>query len=525
MARPERIRIGQLARQSPAQDVSLYGEVRIVARQYEYDLAVLGAGSGGLVAAVGATKLGLSVVLINGGPIGGDCLNFGCVPSKALLHAARTARAARRAARFGVHVGSVRVDYEAVKQHVRSVQDGIRQHEDAPWFRAMGMDVIEDYASFADAHTIEVSGRRITARTILVATGSRATVPPIAGLREAGFVTNEQIFELPALPEHLAIIGGGPIGIEMAWAHRNLGSDVTVIEMFPEILGKDDPDMARVVRESMEADGVRFLRSAKVLRVEQMGAGKKRVIVEQEERELAIVADELLVAAGRAPNVERLKLENAGVAYDKRGIAVNASQRTSVRHIYAVGDVTGGPMFTHSASLQAGTFIRAAIFHLPAKTRFDVLPWVTYTDPELASVGLNETEAKKRSVAYELATAEFAENDRARAEGETAGRIKVLIEPSCLLGLRGGRVLGVQIVGPHAGELIHEYVVMMQNGIKASKIAGAVHAYPTLAEINKRAVSTMLGGKLFRPATRRWLGRLFGYAGVAEPGEGESAHA
>lgn len=487
-------------------------------KKYDYDLAVLGAGSGGLVAAVGATKLGLSVVLVNGGPIGGDCLNFGCVPSKALLHVAKTIRSARHAAECGVSVGDIAVDYEAVKARVRSVQDGIREHEDAPWFRAMGMGVIEDYATFADPHTIMAGGRSISARLILVATGSRAFIPPIPGLAEAGFVTNEGIFELPRLPHHLAVIGGGPIGVEMAFAHRQLGSAVTLIEGGAEILSKDDPDMAAVVRARLEQDGVRVWRNAHVRRVEKTSSGDKRLVVDQDGREVTIEADELLVATGRTPNVEKLALEKAGVAYDKRGIKIDGSQRTNVRHIYAVGDVTGGLMFTHSASLQAGTFIRRAVFHLPATTSFDAFPWVTYTDPELASVGLNETEARKRGVAYVLATADFADNDRARAEGHTDGRIKVLIEPGRWFGLKGGRLLGVQIVGPHAGELIHEYVVMMKNGLKASTITGAVHAYPTLAEINKRAVSSMLGDKLFQPATRRWLGRLFGFAGRENPG-------
>lgn len=494
--------------------------------KFDYDLAVLGAGSGGLVAAVGATKLGLSVVLINGGPIGGDCLNFGCVPSKTLLQTARAIRTARRAGRFGVSVGGIDVDYEAVKARVRKVQDGIRVHEDAPWFRNMGMDVIEDYAEFADPHTVVADGKRLTARLVLVATGSRAFIPPIAGLGEAGFVTNEEIFTMDSLPRHLAIIGGGPIGTEMAWAHRQLGSEVTVVEGGPCILGKDDPDMSAVVQQSMVEDGVRFVTNSKVTRIEKAPGGNKRLVVESDGREQVIEADQLLVATGRQPNVEKLKLENANIEYTKRGIKVDASQRTNVPHIYAVGDVTGGLMFTHSASHQAGTFIRKAIFHLPARTSFDAFPWVTYTDPELASVGLNETEAKRRGIEYNLATADLGENDRARAEGDTHGKVKVLIEPSRMFGLRGGRILGAQIVGPHAGELVHEFVVMMQNGLPASKISSAVHAYPTLAEANKRAVSTMLGEKLFQPSTRRWLARLFGFAGRQDPGvKQEASHA
>ena len=489
-----------------------------------HDLVVIGAGSGGLVAAVGATKLGLSVALVNGGRIGGDCLNYGCVPSKALLTAARAARDARRAARLGVHVGDVRVDYEAVKAHVASVQDGIREHEDAAWFRAMGMEVIEDYAEFVDARTIQAGGRRLTGRLILLATGSRAAVPPIPGLDSAGYVTNEEIFTMPSLPRRLAVVGGGPIGMEMAWAHQQLGSQVTVLEGGPSVMGKDDPDMARVVRESMERDGVRFLEGARVNEVQRCEGGMRRVLVRHKDRDVVVEADEILVAAGRKPNIEKLALDKAGIAHDRGGIKVDASQRTNVPHIYAVGDVTGGLMFTHSASLQASTFIRRAIFHLPARTSFDAFPWVTYTDPELASVGLNETEAKRRGIAYKLATAAFEENDRARASGDTEGRVKVLIEPGRLMGLRGGRVLGAQIVGPHAGEMINEFVLLMQHGMKASSIASVVHAYPTLSEANKRAVSSMLGEKLFQPRTRKWLGRLFGFAGRMEPAA-EAKHA
>lgn len=490
-------------------------------RKFDYDLAVLGAGSGGLMAAVGATKLGLSVVLINGGKIGGDCLNYGCVPSKSLLRVARLARAARESAKYGVTTGDVRVHYEAVKARVESVQDGIRQHEDAPFLRNMGMDVIEEYAEFTDPHTIAAGNQRVTAKRILIATGSRAAVPPIPGLQEAGFVTNEQIFSLPELPRRLAVIGGGPIGIEMGWAHRQLGSEVTVLEGGPQILGKDDPEMSAIVRKSMEEDGIHFLTSIKVARVEKGENGAKRIVYEDNGVEKSFEADQLLVAAGRAPNVDRLQLENAGVEYDKRGgIKVNTSQRTSAGHIYAIGDVTGGLMFTHAAGLEAGTFIRKAIFHLPAKTSYKAFPWCTYTDPESASVGLNEPEAKKQGIAYVVARARFSGNDRALAEGTPEGLVKVLLEPPRLFGLKGGKIIGAQIVGPHAGELIHEFVVAINAGLTATQFTGMTHAYPTLAEANKRAISNYLGEKLFKTGTRRWLKRLFGFAGT-EPPQGE----
>ena len=492
-----------------------------MSKKYDYDLAVIGSGSAGLVAAVGATKLGLSVVLLEGRYVGGDCLNFGCVPSKSLLHAGRVAKTIRGGSRYGVNAGEPEIDYEAVKKHVSGAQDTIREHETAEHFRKMGMDVIEEYGSFVDAHTLKAGDRKITAKLIVIATGSRPRIVPIDGLEEAGFITNEEIFTLEKKPEHLAVIGAGPIGIEMAWAHRQLGSQVTVLERQDRILPKDDKDMSDVVLDSMAEDGVDFQFHADIKRVEKTESGK-RIVYAKDGEETHIDVDQILISAGRLPNIEKLNLEAAGVDYTKRGVTVNASQQTSVKNIYAVGDVAGGLLFTHSASLEAGTFIQKGIFHLPAKTSYKAFPWVTYTDPELASVGLNETMAKKQGVEYHLATSEFSGNDRAIAEGETRGRIKVLIEPSRMLGLKGGRILGAQIVGPHAGELIHEYVVAMKSGLKASAVNGTVHAYPTLSEINKRAISTFMGEKLFQPRTRRWLGRIFGYAGIQHPGEEKS---
>lgn len=485
--------------------------------KYEFDFAVLGGGSGGLTAAVGATKLGLKVVLINGGLLGGDCLNYGCVPSKALLRAAKVARSARHASRYGVNVDNVGVDYEAIKSRVSGVQERIREHEHADWFRRMGMEVIEDYASFADPHTIEAGGRKLTARLVVIATGSRAMVRPIPGLAESGFVTNEQIFSMPRLPGRLAVIGGGPIGTEMAFAHRQFGSDVTVIEHGPQILGKDDPELAAVVSRSLEEDGIKILARSQVLHVGRTEEGSKQLHIKRESGELVLEADEILLAAGRQPNVDSLKLENAGVEYTERGIKVDASQRTSVRHIYAVGDVAGGLMFTHAAGLEAGTVIKSAVFHLPAKSSYKAFPWCTYTEPELASVGLTEADAKKKGIPHIVARAHFGENDRAMAEGSDQGLVKVIVEESRMFGLRGGRILGAQIVGPNAGELIHEFVVAINSDVKATAFSGMTHAYPTLAEANKRAISTHLGEKLFTSTTRRWLRRFFGFAGLEPP--------
>ncbi len=483
--------------------------------KYDYDLAVIGAGSGGLVAAVGATKLGLSVALVEGGRIGGDCLNYGCVPSKALLHVAKEARAIRAAGRLGLETGSLEVDYARVKERVSEVQEIIREHEDARWFRNMGMDVHESWAKFKDPHTLDLGDRELTARTILVATGSRPAVPPVDGLEDVGYVTNEKIFELETLPARLGVIGGGPIGIEMAWAHNHLGSEVTVFEFGPSILGKDDPDMSKIVHDSMIEDGVGIQTRTKVTRVEKVENGK-RIHWEQEGKTGFTDVDTILVAAGRKPNIEKLNLKAAGVRAGKQGIKIDPAQRTSTSNIYAVGDVTGGYQFTHAASLEAGTFIKSAVFHLPAKTSYDVFPWVTYTEPELASVGLNETSARAKGIPYDLAETEFADNDRAIAEDRRVGKIKVLLSRSVFPGIGGGKILGAQIVGPNAGNLVHEYALAMKTGTRASALSSTVHAYPTLAEINKRAVSVHLGEKLFTNRTRRLLSILFGYEGRLE---------
>ncbi|MCC5877051.1 MAG: NAD(P)/FAD-dependent oxidoreductase [Candidatus Sumerlaeia bacterium] len=485
--------------------------------RFDYDLVVLGGGSGGLTAAVGATKLGLRVVLINGGQLGGDCLNHGCVPSKALLKAAKVARTVKHSCRYGIESSQVSFDYDAIKNRIDSVQNRIREHEHADWFRAMGMDVIEDYASFDDPHTIKTGGRTVTARLVVIATGSRAAIPPITGLRESGFVTNEGIFSMPRLPGRLAIIGGGPIGTEMAFAHCQLGVDVTLIETGSGILGKDDQELSQVVSRCLEEDGVKILTKSKVSGVVRMEDGTRQLHIERERGELLVDVDEILLATGRQPNVDSLSLENAGVKYTARGIEVDQSQRTSRRHIYAVGDVTGGLMFTHAAGLEAGTFIKSAIFHLPAKTNYKVFPWCTYTEPELASVGITEAQAKAQGIEHIVTRAAFAENDRAMAEGSDVGQVKVIIEAPKLFGLRGGKILGAQIVGPHAGELIHEFVVAINTGVTATQLSGMTHAYPSLAEINKRAISTHLGGKLFTTRTRKWLKRLFGFAGLEPP--------
>jgi len=267
----------------------------------------------------------------------------------------------------------------------------------------------------------------------------------------------------------------------------------------------------------MEEDGVRIHLHSQVVRVEKADNGLKKIHVKRQDGEMVVEADELLLAAGRQPNVDSLKLENAGVEYTSRGINVDDSQRTNVRHIYAVGDVAGGLMFTHAAGLEAGTVIKSAIFHLPAKSSYKGFPWCTYTDPELASAGLNEAQAKKEGIPHIVARAEFRDNDRAIAEDHKEGLIKVILEPPKLFGLRGGRILGAQIVGPHAGELIHEFVVAIHLGVTATQLSGITHAYPTLAEINKRAVSNHLGEKLFSRTTRTWLKRLFGFAGLEPP--------
>jgi len=464
------------------------------------DICVIGAGSGGLSVAAGAAQLGAPTVLIEADRMGGDCLNVGCVPSKSLIAAAKHAHALRQGGPFGIAPVEPEIDMKAVKRHIDEVIAGIAPHDSVERFEGLGVRVLQARARFTGPEEVEAGGQRIRARRFVVATGSRPAVPPVEGLKEVPFFTNETIFDNDVLPEHLIVLGGGPIGSELAHAYRRLGSQVTILDI-GRVLPKDDPELVAVVRDSLEADGVELLERVEVLRVE---AGPVVVIREGGE-ERRIVGSHLLVATGRKPNIEELGLEAAGIDHDRRGITITDGLKTSNSKVYAIGDVAGGLQFTHLASYHAGLVIRNAMFRLPVKAKPETVPWVTYTDPELASVGLSEAEAKERGIAHEVVRWPFAENDRARTERATAGLVKLVVG-------KRGRVLGAAIVGAHAGEVILPWVMAVTTKAKVSTMAGLVAPYPTLGEAGKRAAGAYFTPRLFSPRTRklvsflRWFG-------------------
>lgn len=471
-----------------------------MSERLEVDLCVIGAGSGGLSVAAGASQLGQKVVLCERGRMGGDCLNYGCVPSKSVIAASRAATAIRDAHRFGIRAGEPVTDYAALREHVRGVIAAIEPNDSVERFTGLGVRVIRAHARFTGPDEVVADDTVIRARRFVIATGSTPSVPPIPGLaREPGdsgvpFLTNETVFDLGQCPRHLIVIGGGPIGCELAQAHRRLGAQVTVIEA-AAVLPKDDPELADFVRRRMRRDGVEIFEGATVLRVEG-SAGDLAAIVDKGGAEHRIPGSHLLVATGRRATVDGLDLKAAGVRYSPKGIEVDARLRTSNPRIYAIGDVAGGYQFTHMAGYHAGIVIRNALFRLPAKVDYRAVPWVTFTDPELANVGLTEAEARARGEEIRILRWPFHENDRAQTGRETEGMIKVIAT-------KRGYVLGAAIVGPEAGELIQLWCLAIAKRLKLSAIANLVVPYPTLGEVSKRAAGTFYMPKLFSPLTRR----------------------
>lgn len=457
-----------------------------------FDIAVIGAGSGGLTVAAAAAQFGQKVVLFEKGEMGGDCLNFGCVPSKALLAAAKHAQAMRSAARFGIAAGEPDVDFPAVMGHVRRAIAAIAPNDSQQRFEGLGVTVVRAAARFTGPTTLEAAGERFTARRLVIATGSRPAVPPIPGLAEVPFLTNETLFANDVLPAHLVIIGGGPIGLEMAQAHRRLGARVTVIEAATP-LAQDDPELAAVVLQRLRAEGVEVLAATTVARVSRHDHG-----ITVEAGGARVTGSHLLLATGRRPNVEALGLEAAGIAFTPKGITIDTGLRTSNRRAYAIGDVAGG-RFTHEAGYQAGIVIRNALFGLPAKAGA-MIPHVTYTDPELAQAGLTEAQARAiHGDAIRVLRWPFRENDRAQAEGTVEGLVKLVTTGR-------GRILGAGIAGPLAGELIQPWVLAIERGLKAGAMAGAVLPYPTRGEASRRAAIGYFSGFASNPLVRRVIG-------------------
>lgn len=446
-----------------------------------YNLVVLGAGTAGLVSAIGAVGLGAKVAIVEKHLMGGDCLNFGCVPSKCLLRAARAVSAVRDAdVAFGVRTGgSVSLDFGAVMERMRRVRAGISHNDSAQRLAKLGVDVFIGVAKFAAHDAVEVGGHRLRFARAVVATGARAARPPIPGLAEAGFLTNETVFSLTDLPRRLVIIGAGPIGCELAQAFRRFGSDVTVVSLDARLLPREDADAAAALAKQFKREGIATALGAKILRVELRAYGKA-LFFERDGNEEEIVGDQILVAIGRAPNVEGLRLEDAGVAFDKAGVSVDDRLETTNPRVYAAGDICSAYKFTHAADAMARIVLQNALFFGRKQASSLVIPWCTYTDPEIAHVGLYETEAKERGLDVVTLTAPLAEVDRAILDEEADGFARVHVDK------RNGRILGATMVASHAGEMIGEMALAMTAGLSIAAVATTIHPYPTQAEAWKR---------------------------------------
>ncbi|MBE0452186.1 dihydrolipoyl dehydrogenase family protein [Roseovarius autotrophicus] len=456
------------------------------------DVLVIGAGSGGLSVAAGAVQMGASVILLEGHKMGGDCLNFGCVPSKALIASGKAAHAQAHAAQYGVTDVTPQVDYAAAKDHVAGVIAQIAPVDSQERFEGLGVRVIREFGTFISPTEVKAGDHLITARRVIIATGSSPLVPPIPGLDTVPYETNETLFDLRERPDHLLIIGGGPIGMEMAQAHRRLGCAVTVIEG-AKVLGQDDPEMVQVVRDRFAEEGIEIAEDAMADEIR----GKAGAIEVAAKDGRVFRGSHLLMAVGRRANTDRLDLEAAGIETTRRGIKVNASMRTTNRRVYAIGDVAGGLQFTHVAGYQAGLIIRQAVLGLPAKMRTDHIPWATYTDPELAQVGLTEAQAREEHGGnLKVVRFPYSHNDRAIAERKTDGLIKVMVVR--------GRPVGVSIAGAQAGELINLWAFILANRLGMKHVANMVAPYPTMGEINKRAAGAYFSPKLFdNPMVKR----------------------
>lgn len=469
------------------------------------DICVIGGGSGGLSVAAAAAAFGVPVVLIERGKMGGDCLNAGCVPSKALLAAAKRAEAMRAAAAFGMTAQAVNVDFAKVHDHVQRVIGAIAPTDSAERFRGLGVRVIKGHAKFKDRRTVVVGDDyEIRARRFVIAAGSTPARPPIPGLDEGPYLTNETVFNLTERPNSLIIIGAGPIGLEMAQAFCRLGSAVTVLEAAVP-LAKDDPECAAIVLDQLDREGIVVRNSVNVTRVNH-ASGRVSVTFAGAGGEESVEGHALLVAAGRRPTTDGLDLEAAGVKYDRAGIRVNKRLKTSNRRVYAIGDCAAGQLqFTHAANYHAGLVIRNALFRLRTKVNNDLVPWATYTEPELAQIGLTEAQARERKLKFRILRWPYHDNDRAQAERETHGHIKVITSGK-------GRILGATIVGAQAGEMIAMWTLAIAQGLNIRAITDIILPYPTLSELGKRAAIDYFTPSLTNPWVRRiitWL-RIFG---------------
>lgn len=466
----------------------------------QFDLCIIGAGSGGLSVAASAAKLGFHVCLIERGEMGGDCLNTGCVPSKSLLAAANAAQNFRTSRKFGIEPQNPEIDFQAVKDHIKDIIKQIEPHNSQERYEGLGVHVIRESAKFISAKQVQAGTRTITAKYFVIATGSRPDMPPIQGLDKTMVLTNETIFDLKEKPEHLIIIGGGTIGMEMAQAHQRLGCKVSVIEA-QTILPDEDPELVQIAYERLEFEGLRLIQHADIISIEHKD-NKIIVHMKHDGSNRKVTGTHLLIADERMPNIDSLDLDAAGIKHDNKGVHIDNRLRTNHKHIFAVGDVVGGQQYTHIARYHADIVIKNIMFKIPAKVDYAAAPRVTYLDPEIAQVGLNEQMAIEKYGLHKINIIKwrFDENDRARTQRRTDGLLKVIT-------LKNGRIIGASIIGKNAGELLQIWSLAISRKMKIKALTNMIAPYPTYSEMNKRAAIAYFENQLFNDRTR-WIVQL-----------------
>lgn len=476
---------------------------------FDYDIGILGGGAAGLTVAAGAAQIGAKALLVEKeGKLGGDCLYYGCVPSKTLIKTAHVYHFMKNAKEFGLpEITPPPVDYREIRKRIQSVISIIQKHDSQERFCKLGAQVEFGNATFIDEHTIRLNDKKYNAKTWVIATGSSPAIPPIEGLDKTHYITNKEVFSLDNLPQSMIILGGGPIGIEFAQAFTRLGTKVSVVERLSQILSADDKDLTDIVMDILKAEGVDFYLDSSVISTRDLGDEKEVVFTKGNETK-SLRAEVLLVATGRKANIEGMGLKDVGIKFSTRGLQLDAKLRTTQKHIYGAGDVTGTYQFTHAAGYEGGVVLSNAIFHFPKRVNYTLFPWVTYADPELASMGMNEATAQAKGIKYSVWTEEFKDNDRSLAEGEKRGKIKMLLD-------KKEQPVGVQILGPQAGDLLNEWVTVMNGKVKLTTLASAVHPYPTLGEINKRVAGSFIGTKVFSGKVKKVLKLFFHLKGRA----------
>jgi len=488
---------------------------------YDFDIGILGGGSAGLTVASGAAQLGAKTLLVEKEKVlGGDCLHYGCVPSKTLIQTAHVYHLMKNAKEFGLPPVEVKpVDFREVVHRLQEVIQVIQKHDSEERFCKLGAKVELGEPAFIDEHAIRLHGKTFSAKNWVIATGSSPAIPPVAGLDHTPHVTNKHIFSFEKLPPSMVILGAGPVATEMAQAFSRLGTKVSVVQRSGQILSNEDKDMADELMGILQKEGVRFYLHTSIVGARDLGSEREVVVKTKEGEAISLKAETILVALGREANLGGLNLEGIGIPYDAKGLKLDSRLRTSHKHIYGAGDVTGAFQFTHAAGYEGTIVVSNAIFHLPRKVDYTFFPWCTYSHPELASIGMNEKRAKAAGLEYVIWEEKFKDNDRSLAEGEKNGKIKMLLD-------KKGKPLGVQILGPRAGDLVSEWVAAFHGKVKPTTLASAVHPYPTLGEINKKVAGSYLSSKIFSETIKKGLSFFFHLRGRAcgpEWEEGASA--